>query len=267
MIFVLFTALLVVVTIGMAYLTTRMSLFGLPLANSWSDLSGAFTAAAALFTGLALVGVVVTLMVQAKNSKEQGAGLQSSLETQSEAARYLKNSADNLEKHTASLERRATLAEQQTKLQIEERRLDRALSLMDKFFASPKPNSNDIKGLAPTVELSQAQAKEFAPGEWLSSLAVLLSALARLKDDEELSPQLAKEADDIVEEVRFRLSAQERSLLYLAMFPNPDFPAFKPSRLAQHLQHFQIFPFIEDRQAPAVQGRERARRKILPLKS
>ena len=58
------TVFFVLLTIYLAYLTTQISMFGLLVADSWSDLSGAFTAAAALFTGLALGGGVATLRGQ-----------------------------------------------------------------------------------------------------------------------------------------------------------------------------------------------------------
>ena len=66
----------------------------------------------------------------------------------------------------------------------------------------------------------------------------------------------------MVDEVRMPLSGEERSLLYLEMFPNRDFPGFTPSKLAQHLQRFRLFSYIEDLKTLVLQGREAARRKI-----
>ncbi|WP_104491309.1 hypothetical protein [Paracoccus denitrificans] len=244
---VLFVALLVCAVVAAAYLTTVIPLFGLPVASGWSDLSGAFTAAAAIFTGITLIGVVFSLRHQAHDGTEQRHALEQSLAAQKDALHHLSTAARALKDQVASLERRADAAETQLALQLDERRIARLRELRNRFLNAGKPGEASIAELQPSSELAQDDVRRLIPDDWSAGLRLLLRTLHAMIRTGGKDSDIGREAEAIIEELRERISKQEKVALFLAELPMRAPTGYGGSQLARLLRHFQLFPYIENR--------------------
>lgn len=248
------TILAILVLLGAAWAATHFTIFGLPPAQNWSDLAGAFTGAAALFTGLALIGVVFTLRHQARDSQQQAERLRESIDQQNLAIGHLGEAATALKEQVAAISCQAQhaadlarTAEADLKLRHDEYRIIRLQTLMDRFLAADRPDVAAIEGLTMADERQQTAFRQMLPPAFVSSLGLLLTSLLRMQSNETGSDVVKIAVQDLLEELRTRLSTQEKTTLALAeLCPVQNCPPdYQPSRLAQTLHDARLLPFIE----------------------
>lgn len=244
----------VVIVFGSAFMTTRHPMFGLPVAKSWADAAGAFTGAAAVFSAMAVFGVLLTLHRQARDSAKQAENFDESLRAQSDAIGQLRVAAEALSKQVADVSRTAEaaskqcdLAEQRLALDRSNRRLDRVYRLMERFILTEQPDksfTDDLKSLETT--LSQKVWRNRLGENWLISLGLVLEAALSLRDQSDKADQTDADIEEIFAELRARITPQQKFGLALAeLTPSALIrDDYRPSRLATLLKRAKLFPFI-----------------------
>ncbi|MDO5658018.1 MAG: hypothetical protein Q4G36_06810 [Paracoccus sp. (in: a-proteobacteria)] len=262
--------------------TTQVSLLGLPIAESWADLAGAFAGAAALFTGLALVGVAFTLHQQAKDAKENAESLRNSLKKQSEGVAGLEKAATNIARHVEAAQKHAETAVDQAKsalknaeaaveqnkllaTQLEQQntraKADRLYKLVERFVISDRPDAREFQDLKDDDKAVKVDdVRQRLPAGWRSSLFSLLIALDRTEAEKGENRYLKEVRNDIIEELKAHISDNDKRLLTFSELPHnavvesidqnaakkDEKKAYEPSRFAKLLAKYGLFSYAID---------------------
>jgi len=243
-----------VIAFGTAFMSTRRPMLGLPQAESWSDVAGAFTGAAAVFSAMAVIGILLTLHMQARDSAAQAENFKTSLAAQSNAIKQLEVAAKALSQQVADVSKTAeaaskqcNLAEQRLNLDLANRRLDRVNRLMDRLAATHQPSSDYTSGLT-SLESPHSQTvwRARLGEDWRTSLRLVLEAALSLRDDADKRAESAVDVDDILDELRARITKEQKNALALAELTPAHLVRddYRPSRLAVALKRARIFPFV-----------------------
>lgn len=245
-------AIIAVMAFGGAFLTTQRGVLGLPVADSWADLSGAFTGAAAVFSALAVIGILLTLRLQARDGAVQAENFQRTVDAQAEAITHLGNAAKALSAQVAAATeaasaagRQCDLAQKRLDLDQANRQIDLLYRHLDRFMATPRPDPALTRALTePISDQGQAVWRERLGESWRHNLLMVLTTALQLRKGRTDDDPLLGEINAAVDEIRLGLSTGERCALALAeLTPASSLHKdYKPSRLASALKATKLMP-------------------------